>query len=57
MEFNRYKMDIVGLSEIIGLGELRIIFGVEEYYRGVGFIFSRINCECLIELLYGFMCF
>lgn len=46
-------MNIIGLIEVrwIGFGELKIIFGeiilyfgVEEYYWGVGFIFSRISC-------------
>lgn len=54
-EFNRYKMDIVGLSEITGLGEPRTTSGAEEHHRGVGLILSRTNRECLIELLHGLM--
>lgn len=55
-------MDIVGLSEITGLGEPRttsgetnLYSGAEEHHRGVGLILSRTNRECLIELLHGLM--
>lgn len=57
-EYNRYKMDIMGFSEVrwTGFGELRTTYGetilysgAKEHHRGVGLILSKSGRQSLIE--------
>lgn len=57
-EFNRYEIDIIGLSEVrwTGFGELKttsgetiLYSGAKEHHRGVGLILGRTSRQSMIE--------